>query len=100
VTTKKQLLASLVLCLLTAAALLATPAAHETADRPAGVPASSWHALSPDLGLYLGPGRGSRALQPFGPQQSIEGTLMARIDGHWVAVRLSADDGPYLIEQH
>jgi hypothetical protein len=67
-------------------------------DRPPGIPAELWHPLSPDLGLYVGP----QTAQPrtLGPPRSVTGTLMARINGRWVAVQLAPDDGPFLIEEH
>jgi len=93
---------SLILCatLLIAAVVMAATArvAALDGDRPPGVPESLWHPFSPDLGLYVSP----QGAQPrtIGPRQSVNGTLMARINGHWVAVQLSPDNGPFLIEEH
>lgn len=95
--TRTPVLLLTALLLLSAALLAATGGKPFGTDRPPGVAAEHWHSLSPDLGLYVGP----QSTQPkvLGPRHSVNGTLMARINGRWVAIQLSADNGPYLVEE-
>jgi hypothetical protein len=98
---RHPLVASCLLALiLTVAAIAAIAARPADGDRPPGVPAASWKAFTPELGLYYQVETNDSQLRPGMPRERVRGTFMAKIHGTWVVVQPNPAWGPYFLGDH